>query len=245
MKGETSLGGERRAFPETLSELIEGIRHPSLERRRAALEQLALDYWKPIYAYMRLGWAKSNEDAKDLTQAFFSWLAEKGGLERYQPGRASFRTFLKSVLRHFLQRQETAQGRIKRGGTVRLVSLEGVAPSIEAALTHPQSTSPEEVFDHEWIRELTRQSLERVRRSFVVRGREDMFRAFEEYVLVSKAQRPTYEQLAQRLGMNATDITNHLHAVREEVRNEIRRRLREIAEGENESEEEWHAFLGR
>src|SRR5579863_5456306 len=106
-KGDTSLGGDQRGFPETLSELLVGIRHPSPDVRRAALEQLCRNYWKPIYGYIRVGWAKSNEDAKDLTQAFLSWLSEGGRLERYDPGRASFKTFLKSLLRHFLQHAET------------------------------------------------------------------------------------------------------------------------------------------
>lgn len=244
-KGDTSLGGDHRAFPETLSELLEGIRHPSPELRRAALEQLGRDYWKPIYAYIRIGWAKSNEDAKDLTQAFFSWLAERGTLDRYDPARASFKTFLKSLLRHFLQRDDTAQGRIKRGGAATLVSLEGSFPSLEAALAGPKTPTPEEIFDREWLRELADRALEQVRQRLVAKGREKVFRAFEAYALKTEGKRPTYEELGRRLNMSVSDITNHLHAVREELRNEIRSRLKEISSSPDESEEEWNAFLGR
>lgn len=243
--GDTSLGGVQRAFPETLAEMLEGLLNPSPELRRAALEQLCRDYWKPVYIYIRLGWAKTNEDAKDLTQAFFSWLSERGGLDRYEPGRASFKVFLKSLLRHFLQRDNTARGRLKRGGTARMVSLEGAIPSLEGSLANPNSRTPEESFDLEWYRQLADRALEQVRGRLVAKGREDVFRAFESYVLRTEDKRPTYTELSRRLGMSVSDVTNHLHTVRADLRKEIRRRLREVSADESELEEEWRAFLKR
>lgn len=245
--GDTSIGGTHRFFPETLAELLEGILHPSPEMRRAALEQLCRDYWKPIYVYIRVSWAKkSNEDAKDLTQAFFSWLTERGGLERYEPGRASFKTFLKTLLRHFLHHEHGVHSRIKRGGTARFESLEGSMPSLEEVIAGSPTATPEEIFDREWLRELTDRAVQQVRRRLASKGRENVFRAFEAYALNSTDEdRPTYEELAKKLGMSVSDITNHLHLVREEIRNEIRSRLRELSADQGESEEEWRAFLGR
>lgn len=242
---DTSLGGDQRSFPETLSEMLIGIRDPSPETRREVLKRLCVGYWKPIYGYFRVGWAKSNEDAKDLTQAFFSWLAERRCLESYQPGRAKFRTFLKSLLRHFLQHQDTAHGRLKRGGGATFVRLDDPSAAFDRSLADPRAASPEEVFDREWLRELVRQSLQRVRHRLIAKGRETSYRAFEAYDLRVKSDRPSYDRLARQLGLSVTDITNYLHAVRSELRKEIRERLREISASEEELEGEWNAFLGR
>lgn len=242
---DTSLGGDQRSFPETLTEILDGIRHPSPELRRAALERLCLGYWKPVYGYIRMGWAKSNEDAKDLTQAFFSWLSERGGLAGYQPGRAKFRTFLKSLLRHFVQHEEAARGRLKRGGGATFLRLDDQGDAFEPSLADPRGGSPDEIFDREWLRELVRQSIERVRHRLIAKDREKSFLAFQAYDLRVKSERPSYEQLARQLGLAVTDITNHLHVVRGELKKEIRERLRESSDSEEELEGEWNTFLGR
>ena len=37
-----------------------------------ALERVIELYWKPVYRFIRLKFRKNNEDAKDLTQSFFT-----------------------------------------------------------------------------------------------------------------------------------------------------------------------------
>src|SRR5262252_4981622 len=99
--GETSLGGAGRDFPKTAGDMLSKVLDSSTGVRRAGFEDLSRRYWKPVYYYVRLAWAKTNEDAKDLSQAFFLWLTEGDTLRRYQPERASFRAYLKSLLKHF------------------------------------------------------------------------------------------------------------------------------------------------
>src|SRR5688572_22453356 len=103
---DTSLGGADARFPETASQV------------GTDPEALARAYWKPVYAYVRLAWAKSNEDAKDLTQAFFLWLLEERALDGYDPARGGFRPFLKVLLRRFVGHQDRALGALRRGGSV-------------------------------------------------------------------------------------------------------------------------------
>jgi DNA-directed RNA polymerase specialized sigma24 family protein len=62
-----------------LSAIVSTGSHDLKERQRA-YESLILAYWKPVYKTVRLKWNKSNEDAKDLTQAFFTRAMEKGFL---------------------------------------------------------------------------------------------------------------------------------------------------------------------
>src|SRR5438477_62021 len=123
--GDTSLGGPRRQFPETSLDILAQVRDPSAAVRKAGFEELSRSYWKPVYHYIRIAWAKSNDDAKDLAQAFFLWLMEGDLLDRYDSKRAGFRTYLKALLRGFFKDKEEALHRLKRGGGIRHVSLEG------------------------------------------------------------------------------------------------------------------------
>ena len=95
--GDTSLGGSAKEFSKTEPEILTRACNPSLEVRKEALEELCGRYWKPIYCHLRVAWAKSNEDAKDLTQAFLIWLVEGEALARYAPQRAAFRTELGKI----------------------------------------------------------------------------------------------------------------------------------------------------
>src|SRR5262245_56386546 len=73
---DTSLGGGKRDFPSTCWSKLLHSAGDDPERRRASAELLVRSYWRPIYVYIRSRWAKTNEDAKDLTQDFFLWMME-------------------------------------------------------------------------------------------------------------------------------------------------------------------------
>ena len=81
--------------PATTWGMLSSLRGRDEEARRAGLRELALRYWKPVYRFARVAWAKSNEDAKDLAQAFFLWMTEEPALDSYDPAKGGFRTFLK------------------------------------------------------------------------------------------------------------------------------------------------------
>ena len=184
-----------------------------------------------------MGWGRSNEDAKDLTQAFFLWLVEEELVKRYEPGRAAFRTYLKSLLKHFVQDHDKAAHRLKRGGGLRMLGLDEAVPD-------SKSTDPEQAFDQAWLAELMGRAVDRVRERFRSSGREAQVRVFEEYNLSPSGDRPTYAALAEKLGLKEGDVKNHLFAVREEIRKEIRDELSRMTAGPRELEEEWNAFFG-
>lgn len=232
---DTSLGGAAGVFPETLGDFVSRLRNPDAEVRKAGHEELCRRYWKPAYFYLRKAWKRSNEDAKDLTQAFLVWLLEEDALKGYDPAKAGFRTFLKSLLKHFIQDEQRAAQRLKRGGGVRMVEIDGELPD-------PEGKSPEEAFDAAWRESFLRRAIDRVRARYQGE-RSSWFRMFEEVDLGLVSPRPTYRELAERLRIKETDVHNHLFAVREEVRSEIRAELAGVTSGSAELEEEWHGFL--
>jgi RNA polymerase sigma-70 factor (ECF subfamily) len=240
---DTSLGGDQKEFPQTLWDILSRARDSNAGVRRDGLEELCRQYWKPVYRYVRVAWAKTNEDAKDLTQAFFLWLTDGDALQRYQPERASFRAYLKSLLKHFVQHQEDALRRLKRGGGVRLLELDGPLP-LKELLADPSSADPESIFDAAWRSALVAGALARVRDRLQTRGRALQFQVYEAYELIAPSERPTYADLARRFGIKEKDVDNHLLAVREELRSEVRREIGRLSVDPDDLEREWHALFG-
>jgi len=93
------------------------------ESADAALAKLRQLYWYPIYAFVRRR-GYSQEDAKDLTQEFFSCVLEKNYLEDANPSRGRFRSFLLAAVRHFLANEWNRQRAQKRGGGLHTITLD-------------------------------------------------------------------------------------------------------------------------
>lgn len=242
--GDTSLGGAQKDFPKTESELLQRAADSSLSVRSRGLEDLCRSYWKPIYHYFRVAWTKSNEDAKDLTQAFLIWLMEGETVKRYVPERGSFRGYLKGLLRHFVQHRDDALSRLKRGGGVRMVPLDGDPAPLKHVLADPKGVDPEKAFDTSWRITLLTNATERVRQRFAASDRSLKFQVFEEYTSPPSHERPTYAALAGRHGLKESDVMNYLALVREEIRTELRAELAGMVSNREDLEEEWNAFFG-
>lgn len=232
--GETSLGGAAGGFPETRPDVADHLHADP----RGSLEDVCRRYWKPVYRYVRSAWAKSNEEAKDLTQAFFLWLLEGDALARYTPERGSFRAFFRVLLKRFVGHREAAEQRLKRGGGVRILSDRDLADL--SSNPAPASTDPDADFDRAWGVEVLRYALERVRAALERHGRDDLWRLFEAHELGS--ERPSYGELGARYGLSETQVRDRLAAVRREVRREMREELGRLTSGDVEAE--WKDLLG-
>ncbi len=239
---EDSTGAGPREFPLTSWGLIAGVHASKTITRHQALESLCQRYWKPVYHFVRRAWSKSREDAKDLTQAFFLRILDGDALQRFQPERGGFRHYLKMLLRGFAADQQDALKALKRGGGVRTVALEGRTP-LEDLVPDARAQQPEEFFDWAWKKEILENAIERTREWFASVNRTRQFRAFEEYDLVNPDQRPTYAEVAARLGASESDVRNHLFAVRERLRTEIRAELSQTVSDPKQLEEEWNALF--
>jgi RNA polymerase sigma factor (sigma-70 family) len=244
MKGEdTTLGGPGRHFPETTEGLRSLLRSGGEEGYRAALEALCSRYWKPVYAYVRAGWSRSNEDAKDLTQAFFLWLQENGALRRFDETRGGIRPYLKVLLRRFVKDKDVAVNSLKRGGGVRILPL-GDTAGVERLLTDPRAEEPEAAFERIWRMELVEQAVERLRERCRADGRGAAFAVFEVYDLCPERERATYKELAERLGLSEGDVKRHLLAMRDALHEEIRADLARMTSTDAELDDEWKFLLG-
>ncbi|HMD70004.1 MAG TPA: sigma-70 family RNA polymerase sigma factor [Bryobacteraceae bacterium] len=221
MDKDTAIGGPHGRFPSTQVSLLEaaaaGLPGETLDR------VIAL-YWKPVYKYIRSRFGKDNEDAKDLTQSFFAAALQRDLFARFDPVKASFRTYLRMALERFAASQHAAAKRQKRGGDV------GFEPVEEQAAT---AESPERIFEREWQRQLFSLALDDLRAHCEGCGKRLQFQIFEAYDL-AEGERPSYAALAARHGIAETAVTNHLAWARRTLRAIVTERLRGVTSGDRE-----------
>jgi DNA-directed RNA polymerase specialized sigma24 family protein len=236
------------AFPSTHRSVVLAARSEDPEERARALEVIAAAYWRPIFKYIGMKWRSQGERAEDLTQGFFAAALEKGWLERFEPEKGRFRTFLLACLDSFVANDLRAAKRLKRGGGVVAVSLEGEdedgAPR-EREIPDPKDLEAE--FQREWARSLFAMAVESLRSRCRGTAKEPAFALFERYDLEGSEapERPSYADLAKALDLPATQVTNHLHWARREFRARVLATLREITASEEEFRAEARALLGR
>lgn len=245
MTEDTRIGGASHRFPTTRQSAVLAARSDDAGERRRAFEALIAAYWKPVYKYIRTRWGKSNEDAKDLTQEFFTRVMEKEFLESYDPARGRLRTFLRTCVDALVANQDKAARRLKRGGSAQILSLDFEA--VEGELQRIEPPAPEtieEFFEKEFVRSLFALAVEQLRVDCEAKGKVTHFRLFELYDLEDHQRRLTYQQLAQQFGIAATDVTNHLASARREFRRIVLEKLREMSGSEEEFRREARALLG-
>jgi len=84
---DTGIGGPGGQFPTTHLSLLEAT---ASGLASVAMDQVIALYWKPVYRFIRFKFQKNNEDAKDLTQGFFTAAMQRDFFSRFDPQKASF-----------------------------------------------------------------------------------------------------------------------------------------------------------
>ena len=239
---DTDIGGGGGRFPTTRVSAVLGVRSGEPEVRARSFEALVAAYWRPVYKHVRIHWRKSNEDAKDLTQGFFTRAMEKDFFDGYDRRKGRFRTFLRTCLDRFLSNEDKSERRLKRGGAVLPLDFEAAEAELEAAAPRED---PERAFDAEWVRSLFGLAVEALRAECARGAKNVHFRLFERYDLDnSGGERPTYAALAAEFGLKTTDVTNHLAFARREFRRLLLDILRELTSGDEEFRREARLLLG-
>lgn len=231
-------------FPPTRLTVLEGIRSAVPDERRRAFGPLVEAYWKPIYTYLRIRWRLPPEEARDATQSFLAAAWEKRWLERFDPGRARFRTFLRTCVDRFAMNRSQAATRLKRGGGAALVGLD--FETAEGEIRERQIEDPvdqDELFRREWIRDLFSRSLDEVRRELDAAGQGARFALFERYDL-GPEQDLSYAALADEMGLTVAQVTGRLAAVRRAFRSRALANLREACGNHEEYRAEAREIFG-
>lgn len=206
--------------------MIVQVRGVDPERGRQALERLLSGYWKPVYWVILNGWRKSREDAKDLTQEFFStMILDKGIVDRFTPERGSFRSFLKGAVTNFMRDTNKAANRQKRGGGERVLSIDFGDVNAAELVPDSRSMSPDQAFHLAWKHEVFSRAADLVERGLKDQGKAVYYEVFRRYDLQPEGADVSYPSIGRDLGLTPDTVKNYLTFAREEFRATVNRVL--------------------
>jgi RNA polymerase sigma factor (sigma-70 family) len=189
---------------------------------RAALEELCRTYRSPVIAYVR-GRSGSADEAEDLGQAFFARFIEGAYHAQADPERGSFRAFLLTALKRFLNDAAERAHAQKRGGNIQFQSLDAMDGDESEAQNVAERDTPEQAFERAWAKAALRAAMRRLRAETAAAGRSELFDQMCEFL----AERPSeadYERVAETLKMRRNTVAVAVHR--------LRQRLRELVQAE-------------
>ena len=244
---DTGIGGEQQKFPVTKQSAIIATRSVDSLTRQIGYEIILKNYWKPVYKFLRLKWQFTNEDAKDLTQSFFTAAFEKNFFASYDSEKASFQTFIRTCLEGFVNNERKSSSRLKRGGSFSHVSVDFIVAEEEVSRVETREQfAPDKFFYQEWVRNLFSLAIDTLRERLENSGRKVNFQLFERYDLVEhdETTKPSYASLSAEFGLDVNTVNNRLAAARREFRTVVLEALREMTVTDEEFRNEARTLLG-
>ena len=214
-------------FQSTLWTVILQAKEKGSGDRREALGRLLEAYRGPLVAWLS-GKGFSPDDTQDAVQGFFAYFIEKALVERADPARGRFRNYLLKVFDHWLSNERRVARAGKRGGGRPTMSLD-VEPGGRG--------TPEDAYNRSWAMTVLARAQEELRREFESKGMSVHYRAVCEHLSASE-DRPSYEDLASRLGVKPADIGALLFNSRRRLRELVRSVLRETVDTDAEVDHE-------
>lgn len=217
------------AFPTTQWTLVVAAADPQRKDARSALISLCEGYWYPLYAFLRRrGYAA--DQAQDLTQDFFMRVLEGRYLDRANPDKGRFRSFLLTSLKFFVADEGDRERAKKRGGGAVLpLEFESGEERYQREPVHDET--PERIFERQWALSVLDRVMDRLRREFVLHGRPEHFDRLKVFLL-GQPDAP-YAALARELGTSEGALKVAIHRLRKRYRDLFRQEIADtVANGE-------------
>jgi RNA polymerase sigma-70 factor (ECF subfamily) len=170
----------------------------------AALETLCETYWYPLYAWLRRQ-GYGMHDAQDLTQSFLVHLLEKHRLPTVHPDKGKFRSFLLASLKHFLTNEWDKARALKRGGELKIVSIDDEEAEGRFQREPAHQQAPDKVFEQSWAATLLESVLKRLKAEYAADGRTALFDRLQPYLSGDRGGAP-YAEVAARLGLGESGV---------------------------------------
>ena len=235
----TDDAGHRR-FATTRWSLILAAADPRSTSAESALAALCEIYWFPVYAFVRRTGA-SIDDAKDLTQAFFTRVLEKGYFKEARQERGRFRAFLLTAVRHFLSNERDARRALKRGGGQAMLPLEFDDGERRYLLEPVEDQTPEHVYERRWALTVLDAALTRLSSRYEDAERRKVFVALRP--LLTGRDLDSHERIAASLNVTEGTLRVALHRLRKQFASALRDVILETVETPEEVELELQHLL--
>lgn len=198
------------------------------------MTELCEIYYEPIYQFVR-HYLKNEEQASDLTHAFFEQLLKENSIGSPDPAKGRFRSYLLGAAKHFLRDQIAKQNAKRRGG-----GLEP-APLYEELVEPIDNDYDYRKFDQDWAYAVITQAYQSVSHNMSRAGKERQFEILSPWL--DGGQNGDSFQAASELGLGANAFKVAVHRLREKFRNAVRDEIRGTTCKENEVEEEFSYLI--
>jgi RNA polymerase sigma-70 factor (ECF subfamily) len=208
-------------FPTTRWTLVVAAGDPQRKEARSALVSLCENYWYPLYAYLRRRGYPADQ-AEDLTQEFFIRLLEGRYLDRADPEKGRFRSFILTSLKFFVADEEDRQRARKRGGGA-LVPLEFSSGEERYQREPAHDETPERIFERRWALSMLDRVVERLRNEFVHHGHAEHFERLKVFLL-GQSDAP-YAALAREMNTSEGALKVAVHRLRKRYRELFRQEI--------------------
>lgn len=202
----------------------------------AALEKLCRTYWFPLYAFVRRK-GLAEEDAKDLTQQFFTLLLERNDFRAVDARRGKFRTFLLTAFTHFLANERDRAQAAKRGGGKVIFSLDAISPEQFQCIEPSSDVTPDKLFDQRWAVKLLEAAMARLETEMIAENRSAQFEELKKF-LADEPDAGDYAIAAARLGSTNQGVAVAVHRMRLRFRQLVRAEVANTVSSPAELEEE-------
>src|SRR5450432_2493093 len=221
-------------FPTTQWTLVVAAGDRERKEAGSALVSLCEHYWYPLYAYLRRRGYPADR-AQDLTQEFFIRVLEGRYLDRADPEKGRFRSFLLTSLKFFVADEEDRHRAQKRGGGV-LVPLEFSSGEEHYQREPAHDETPERIFERRWALAVLDRVLERLREEFVHHGRPEHFERLKVFLL-GHSDAP-YATLAREMNTSEGALKVAIHRLRKRYRELFRQEIADTVADPGEVESE-------
>ena len=221
-------------FPTTRWTLVVAAGDPDRKGARLALVSLCENYWYPLYAWLRRR-GHSADEAQDLTQEFFVRVLEGRYLDRADPDKGRFRSFILTSLKFFVADEGDRQRARKRGGGA-LVPLEFSSGEERYQREPSHDETPERIFERRWALSVLDRVVEKLREEFVRHGRPEHFERLKVFLL-GKSDAP-YTALALEMKTSEGALKVAIHRLRKRYRDLFRQEIADTVADPAEVESE-------
>jgi RNA polymerase sigma-70 factor (ECF subfamily) len=213
---------------------------PRRREARSALAALCESYWYPLYAYLRRRGYPAGQ-AQDLTQDFFVRVLEGRYLDRADPEKGRFRSFLLTCLRFFVADEEDRYRASKRGGGA-VLPFEFSSGEHRYQREPSHDETPERIFERRWALTVLDRVVEKLHDEFVHHGRPEHFERLKVFLL-GQSDAP-YAALAREMNTSEGALKVAIHRLRKRYRELFRQEIADTVADPAEVETELRYLAG-
>lgn len=208
-------------FPTTRWTLVVAAGDPHRKEAQSALVSLCENYWYPLYAYLRRRGYPADQ-AQDLTQEFFVRVLEGRYLDRADPEKGRFRSFILTSLKFFAADEQDRQRAQKRGGGA-VVPFEFSSGEERYQREPGHDETPERIFERRWVLSVLERVMEKLRDECVHHGRPENFERLKVFLL-GQSEAP-YAALAREMNTSEGALKVAIYRLRKRYRDLFRQEI--------------------